>query len=276
MKRRDLISTLGLSVFGAGIPAAKANAQSRSGRYSGTTLKINIPAHPHYDAMMKILPSFTDQTGIKVHVDRQPTSKLKELQLAELAKPQGTFDLIAYVVMWKGEYVKKGLIHGLEPFFQNSALADPNYDIEDIAPTYLENIGLVGGWRGYLNGPSAKLYGLPYGAETSILAYRKDIFEKLDIHVPATYLELERLLPILRERSGLGALSSRGKIGHQCVHAWLLHLNPMSGKIFDVQWKARFNDRIGVRALKFLETVMQTGPQGATEFGYSEMAESFL
>jgi multiple sugar transport system substrate-binding protein len=140
-------------------------------------------------------------------------------------------------------------------------------------------------WRSLRESEDARYLGLtmprflarlPYGAKTSILAYRRDIFEKQSLNIPNTYYEFETLLPVLRDRTALGALSSRGKIGHQCVHAWLLHLNPMSGKIFDVSWKPRFDDSVGVRALKFLQLVIQTGPAGATEFGYNEMAEAFL
>lgn len=274
MNRRDLLAA---GVVGASMPMRAIHAQTnRYAPFKGTTLNICVPAHPHYDAMVKLLPMFTAETGIKVEVDRQEIPKMKELQLVDLAKPQSSYDLISYVVMWKGEYVKKKLIQPLEPFLKNAALADPDYDMADIVPAYLENLGLVGGWRGYLAGPEAKLYGLPYGAETSILAYRRDVFDKLNLRPPSTYFEFEYLLPLLREKTGMGALSSRGKTGHQCVHAWLLHLNPMSGKVFDVQWRPRFNDLTGVRALKLLDKVIKTGPQGAIEFGYSEAANAFL
>jgi multiple sugar transport system substrate-binding protein len=207
---------------------------------------MSIPAHPHYDAMVKLLPEFTRQTGIKVEVDRLAVPRMKDKQLLEMAKPQGDYDLVCYVVMWKGEYVKKGLVRELEPFLKNAALADPDYDFKDLVPRYVENMGLVGGPKGYLAGPGAKLYGLPYGAETSILAYRRDLFAKHNLQPPQTYDELEKLLPVVREKTGIGALTSRGQAGHQCVHAWLLHLNPMVGYVFDVLWLARFNDAVVV------------------------------
>jgi multiple sugar transport system substrate-binding protein len=122
------------------------------------------------------LLAFTEETGIKVEVDKLAIGRLKEKQLLEMAKPQVDYDLACYIVMWKGEYVAKNLIQPLEPFFKNAALADPTYDMKDIIPIYLENLGLVGGPKGYLAGAGAKLYGLPYGAETSVLAYRRDIF----------------------------------------------------------------------------------------------------
>jgi multiple sugar transport system substrate-binding protein len=276
MERRFLLSRTAAVIGGATISPFSYSQVDRFNRFRGATLNLSIPTHPHYDAMTKMISEFTEISGIRVELDRQPIPKMKELQLADLAKPQSSYDLISYVVMWKSEYVKKNLIQQLEPFFSNKQLADPAFDIKDIAPNYLENLGLVGGWRGYLAGPTAKLYGLPYGAETSILAYRKDIFDKLKLNVPNTYFEFEQLLQILRDKTGIGALTSRAKTGHQCVHAWLLHLNPMGGKVFDVNWRPRFNDRAGVRALQFLQKVIATGPQGILDFSQAEMMQSFL
>lgn len=276
MKRRDILAHTALTVFGAGLPLASSRAQDRFSRYRGQVVNMSIPTHPHYDAMLGLLPEFTRESGIKVEVDRLPIPKMKEKQLVELSKPQSGFDLACYVVMWKSEYVRKNLIQELEPFLKNPALADPAFDMADIAPSYLENLGLVGGWRGYLAGPTAKLYGLPYGAETSILAYRTDIFAKHGLFAPSTYFELEHLLPVLREKAGIAALSSRGQAGHQCVHAWLLHLNPIGGKVFNLDWTARVNDARGLRALELLKLVIATGPKDVVEFDQKAMMNAFL
>lgn len=276
MKRRDFVKNSAISVFGAGLPLSGALAQNRYAKYSGQTVVFSIPAHPHYDAMLKILPQFTKETGIKVETDKLAMGRMKEKQLLEMAKPQGDYDLGCYVVMWKGEYVSKDLIRPLEPFFQNAALADPAYDMKDIVPIYLENLGLVGGPKGYLAGPGAKLYGLPYGAETSVLAYRRDIFAKHNLKVPTTYAEFSALLRVIKDKEGIGALASRGQAGHQAVHAWLLHLNPLGGSVFDEQWRPRFNDKAGVEALKFLQEVVATGPAGIPGYGQGESNTAFL
>lgn len=276
MNRRDLIKTAGLTVFGAALPASGVQAQNRYAKYAGQTVTFSIPAHPHYDAMLKILPQFTQETGIKVEVDKLAMARMKDKQLLEMAKPVGDYDLACYVVMWKTEYVAKKLVQPLEPFFANAALADPAYDMKDVIPVYLENLGLVGGRKGYLAGPGAKLYGLPYGAETSVLAYRRDIFAKHDLQPPQTYEQFAKLLRVIRDKEGIGALTSRGQAGHQCVHAWLLHLNPMGGAVFDDQWKPRFNDTVGVKALKFLQEVVATGPAGIPGYGQGESNTAFL
>ena len=101
----------------------------------------------------------------------------------------------------------------------------------DIIPAYLENIGLVGGKKGYLAGENARLYGIPFGAETSILAYRQDIFDKHQLTPPTSYNELLQTLEYLKSHEPtLYPFTSRGKSGHQITHAWLLHLAPFNGK----------------------------------------------
>ena len=276
MDRRELIKQGAVTVFGAALPFSGALAQSRYAKYAGQTVTMNIPAHPHYDAMTKVIADFTKETGIKVELDRLAIGRLKEKQLLEMAKAQGDYDLACYIVMWKGEYVSKNLVRPLEPFFANPALADPAYDIKDIIPIYLENLGLVGGPKGYLAGPGSKLYGLPYGAETSVLAYRRDIFAKHDLKPPENYEQFTKLLRTIKDKEGIGALTSRGQAGHQCVHAWLLHLNPLGGAVFDDQWRARFNDATGVAALKFLQEVVATGPAGIAAYGQGEANTAFL
>jgi multiple sugar transport system substrate-binding protein len=276
MKRRDFMKSSAITIFGAGLPLSGARSQNRYAKYAGQTVVFSIPAHPHFDAMLKILPQFTKETGIKVETDKLAMGRMKEKQLLEMAKPQGDYDLGCYVVMWKGEYVAKDLIHPLEPFFLNPALADPTYDMNDIVPIYLENLGMVGGPKGYLAGPGAKLYGLPYGAETSVLAYRRDIFAKHDLTPPTNYTEFRALLRVLKDKEGIGALASRGQAGHQAVHAWLLHLNPLGGSVFDDQWRPRFNDTLGVEALKFLQEVVATGPVGIPGYGQGESNTAFL
>ena len=276
MQRKEAIKTIASAVFGASFPVASSWAQDRHAKFRGQSVVINIPSHPHYDVMVKMLPDFTKETGIKVEVDRQPMLHMKPKQLQSMAKAQGDLDLVCYVVMWKSEYVKKNLIQEIAPFLSDKTLADPAYDIKDIIPGYLANIGLVGGPKGYSPGAGAQLYGIPYGAETSILAYRRDIFSKHNLQPPKNYDEFHKLLPILADKEKIGALTSRGQMGHQCVHAFLLHLNPLGGKVFDAQWKPAFNKEAGIKALQFLKDVVDTGPADIPKFSNTEMTNAFL
>ena len=262
----------------AGIAASTALATANPyEEYSGTTLVVNFPAHPHYDAVLQILPEFTEETGIRVEVDQLQYLKMRERQTLELTKPRGDYDLIAYVVFSKADYVFADQLENLARFFMNPKLADPSYDAEDLIDGYVQNIGVAGGKKGYLPGPTGSLFGVPYGSETSVLGYRTDIFEKHGLEVPETYDEMLDLACRIPElEPGMGGMSSRAASGHQASHAFLLHLAPLGGRVLDDQWKPIVNNEAGVAAANALKTIVDCGPEGATSFAFGEALSSFL
>ncbi|MFL2765109.1 MAG: ABC transporter substrate-binding protein [Paracoccaceae bacterium] len=244
-------------------------------KYEGTTIVVSWPALSHFNAAETLVEEFTKETGIEVEIDALQYLKLRDRQLLEMSKSEGDYDVVSWVVMWKGEYVSKGLLTPLSQFYTSGSLVDPLYDIDDIASAYLENGGVVGGHKGYMPGASGALYGVPFGAETSILAYRKDIFEEQDIAVPTTYNELSAAMTKLH-KAGIPALTSRGKTGHQVTAAWLFHLAPLGGKIFDDEWNPVVNSAEAVNAAEFMRHIAKTGPIGIETFGFGEASAAFL
>ncbi|TQM89519.1 extracellular solute-binding protein [Roseinatronobacter monicus] len=244
--------------------------------YAGTTLVVNFPSHPHYNAVMEVLPEFTAQTGINVEVDMLPYLDMRERQTLELTLNEGAYDLIAYVVFSKADYVYADQLENLAKYFMNPRLADPNFDAKDIIDGYLQNIGVAGGEKGYLPGPTGSLFGLPFGSETSVLFYRSDIFEKHGLSVPDTYDELLELACSIPElEPGMGGVASRAASGHQAAHAFLLHLAPLGGRVFDDAWQPRINDAQGVAAAEALKRIVDCGPEGSSAFGPAEAANAF-
>lgn len=245
--------------------------------YKDTTLVVNFPAHPHYNAVMQILPEFTKETGIEVEVDQLPYLKMRERQTLELGQEEGDYDLVAYVVFSKADYVYADQLENLARYFMNPKLADPNYDPDDLIDGYVYNIGFAGGNKGYLQGKTGSLFGVPYGSETSILGYRKDIFEKHGLKVPETYDELLDIACKIPElEPGMGGLSSRAASGHHASHAFLLHLAPLGGRVFDESWNPIVNNEAGVAAAGALKKIVECGPEGAASFGFGEALGSFL
>ncbi len=271
-----MLKTTTIAAISAALMTTTALANPYA-EYEGTTLIVNFPAHPHYDAVMQILPEFTAQTGIEVEVDQLPYLKMRERQTLELAQDEGEYDLIAYVVFSQADYVYADQLENLAKYFMNPALSDPSYDASDLIDGYVYNIGFAGGDKGYLSGATGSLFGLPYGSETSVLGYRKDIFEKHGLDVPQTYEEMLALACQIPElESGMGGLASRAASGHHAAHAYLLHLNPLGGGIFDDQWNPIMNNAEGVAAAEALKQIVDCGPEGATNFGFGEALGSFL
>ena len=157
MKRREVLKAGGIAgiLAAAQFPLIKsAWAQDRYAKYKGTTVVMSVPAHPHYDAMTKILPAFTAETGIKVDLDKIAMGRLKDKQLLEMSKPQGDYDLCCYIVMWKTEYVAKNLVAAAGAVLRQCGAGRPRlrHRRTSSRSTY-ENLGLVGGPKGYLAGP---------------------------------------------------------------------------------------------------------------------------
>jgi len=269
---RTLVCSTGMA-----LAASAAVAGNPYEPYAGTTLVVNFPTTPHYNAVMKILPEFTKDTGILVEVDQLQYLKMRERQTLELTKDVGDYDLIGYVVFSKADYVYADQLENLAKYFMNPKLADPKYDANDLIDGYVANIGIAGGEKGYLPGKTGSLFGLPFGSETSILGYRKDIFEKHGLKVPTTYDELlELACKIPQLEPGMGGLSSRAASGHHASHAFLLHLAPLGGRIFDDDWNPIMNNEAGVAAATALKTIVDCGPEGAQTFGFAEAGAAFL
>jgi multiple sugar transport system substrate-binding protein len=271
-----MLKSLKAAALGTVLMATTALANPYA-EYEGTTLIVNFPAHPHYDAVIQILPEFTKQTGIEVEVDQLPYLTMRERQTLELAQDEGEYDLIAYVVFSKADYVYADQLENLAKYVMNPKLANPSYDADDLIDGYVYNIGFAGGNKGYLEGKTGSLFGVPYGSETSVLGFRKDIFEKHGLEVPQTYedmLEIACKIPELEP--GMGGLASRAASGHHASHAFLLHLAPLGGKIFDDNWNPVMNSAEGVAAAEALKTIVDCGPEGASTFGFGEALGSFL
>ena len=269
-------TTLLAGLAAGGMAIADGHAGNPYADFEGTTLIVNFPSHPHYNAVMEVLPEFTAQTGIEVEVDMLPYLDMRERQTLELALDEGAYDMIAYVVFSKADYVYADQIDNLARYFMNPALADPNYDPEDLIDGYVQNIGVAGGEKGYLPGPTGSLFGIPYGSETSVLYYRTDIFEKHGLDVPTNYDELlEVACQIPELEPGMGGVASRAASGHQASHAFLLHLAPLGGRVFDEAWNPIINNEAGVEAAEALKQIVDCGPAGSSSFGPAEAANAF-
>ncbi len=266
-----------ISVAVGGIIGATIAVANPYAPYKGQTIVANFPAVPHYDAIMKIIPEFTKETGIRVEVDRLSYMKMRQKQTLELTKSKGEYDIISYVVFSKADYVYADQLENLAKYFMNPKLSDPNWDAEDLIDGYVSNIGVAGGKKGYLPGKTGSLYGLPLGSETSVLGYRKDIFDKHNLKVPTTYDEMLDIACKIKDlEPGMGGLSSRAASGHHASHAFLLHLAPLGGRIFDDNWNPTMNSEAGVKAAQALKDIVHCGPEGAATFGFAEMADAFL
>jgi multiple sugar transport system substrate-binding protein len=277
-RRTALKATLGSALTTVlPLPYAARAAGTDWSKLKGQTIVINWPSHPHYDIAKKLIPEFTAATGIKVELDEMQYLRMKDAQVLQMSKPQGDYDVIVYVIMWKTEYVQRGFLTELAPLFADESLQMKDYNKDDIITAYYEGLGLVGGPRGYLPGPGAKLYGVPYGAECSVLAYRKDIFARHDLAPPKTYDDLLASARTIKEKEpGMGGLAQRAQAGHQVTAGWLMHLTPYEGLVIDDKFEPRVSDPAAIKATEVYKELIDTGPAGGASFDFGQCINSFL
>ena len=253
-----------------------AHSQDYS-KFKNTQIIVNFPAHPHYDIAIDLLPEFTKETGIIVKVDQLQYQTMRAKQALELTKPIGDYDLLAYVVTSRPDYVKSKKLYPLAQFFNNPTLRMQNYNMTDFIPAYINTIGVHNHHKNPRTTITDNLYGLPFGAETSILGYRSDILKKHNLKPPTTYPELLHQACFLHlKETGVAGITSRGASGHQLTHAFLLHLAPLGGRILDKNMKPILNNAIGINAAQTLKKLLSCSPYGANAFGFGEMKTAFL
>ncbi len=283
LSRRQTIKGLGAASLFAGLAGSAALSTAALAqavgwaKLKGQSIRVFWPDTPHFVLAKTLLPDFTAATGIKVELDMRPPSALRAAAREDLSRPFGSYDVVAYDSLWKTEFARRRYLADLEPLFKNADLAMPGYDLTDIVKSYLEGLGVAGGRRGYLTGPGAKVYGLPYSAECSVLGYRGDLFEKHKIAVPKTYDDLLAAIATVRQKEpGIGGLAARAKSGSEATTGWLMHLSPHGGSVIDDAFLPHVADQEAVEATRAYKLIVETGPAGTATFDGAAMTSAFL
>lgn len=139
-----------------------------------------------------------------------------------------------------------------------------SYDTNDLLKPVREGLSSDG-----------KLYAVPFYAESSMLYYRKDLFEKAGITVPEqpTYPQIrEWASKIHNPQQGIYGMCLRGKPGWGENMAFLTTLvNTYGGQWFDMKWNPTINTPAWKEAISYYVDLMQKyGPPGASSNGFNE------
>ncbi|MDD9858097.1 MAG: ABC transporter substrate-binding protein, partial [Gammaproteobacteria bacterium] len=100
MSRRSFLtrmSRLGIGAAAAGgvlsSVANRAMAQDFNWRkHEGKTIKVLLPKHPYATYLTRIIPAFTELTGIRVEHDTLPEGPFFEKKTSELNTRSATYD----------------------------------------------------------------------------------------------------------------------------------------------------------------------------------------
>jgi len=290
-----LIGTMGMvgaSVLLAGgkqeatKPAAGAEMAGFSWtRFEGTTVVANFPAHLAYDRWIELIPEFEAKTGMKVEVDKMQYMRMRDKQLLEFSKTRGDYDVISMVgPLQKTEYAVAGHLFPLEDFIANPDLTFEGYDYDDFIKAYIDVQGKVcldcKGTDIYLGGgpgSDTHQYAVPASSETSLFAYRKDLFEDAGFEAPDTWDDVYKQAEYFYNNvDGVYGLTMRGQSGHQAGAAWLNFADPWGAKIFDDEWNLAFTSPESIDVLYFIKQMVDWGPPGIGSYDVGMADNAFL
>ena len=122
---------------------------------------------------------------------------------------------------------------------------------------------------------NGKLYGLPFYAESAMTYYRKDLFQKAGITMPAapSYAEIRQFADKITDKANqVYGMCLRGKPGWGENMAYVTALvDAEGGQWFDAAWKPTIDTAPWKTALTYYDGILKAdGPPGASSNGFNE------
>ncbi|CCK30982.1 substrate binding protein [Streptomyces davaonensis JCM 4913] len=227
----------------------------------GDSINVLMVNNPQMVELQKLAPHFTEETGIKVNFTVLPENDVRDKISQDFANQAGQYDVATLSNYEIPIYARNDWLKEMDSYVAK----DPAYDEQDV----------LGPMRESLTGDDGKLYGQPFYGESSFLMYRKDIFEKEGLTMPAhpTWQQVADLAArVDGAEPDMKGICLRGLPGWGEVMAPLTTVvNTFGGTWFDKDWNARLDSPEWEKATKFyVDLVREHGESGAAQAGFAE------
>ncbi len=258
-RRSVLKSAAGVLLAGGAVLASALPAAAQDMPFAGQRLSVLMVGHPTSDAIQKMLPDFTEATGIEVELEIIPESDATPKMLLEFSAGSGRYDVVENNTIMLPGFVESGYVAPLDELKDQY---DEFVDLNDLVPRYLET-----------NRVNDTLYGLPVFGESTFLMYRKDLFEEYGIKVPETFDEIEAAAQAIEDNTDgeITGITMRGQQGIQGVYVWASYLWGMGGSFLTEDGQSALDSPEAVSALEaFAKVLNDYGPVGVANMGWEE------
>ncbi|WP_041993557.1 MULTISPECIES: ABC transporter substrate-binding protein [unclassified Streptomyces] len=262
-RRRGLYVRVGagaaLAALLAGCSGAGGGGSSSGG---GDTINVLMVNNPQMVELQKLTASnFTKETGIKVNFTVLPENDARDKFTQDFSNQAGQYDVATISNFEVPFYAKNGWLQPLDGYVAK----DKAFDQGDILKPLQES----------LTAKDGKLYAEPFYGESSMLMYRKDIFDQKKLTMPPnpTWDQVADLAAKADgAKPGLKGICLRGLPGWGEVIAPLTTVvNTMGGTWFDKDWNAKVNSPEFKKATQFyVDLVRKHGEAGAPQSGFAE------
>jgi sorbitol/mannitol transport system substrate-binding protein len=236
---------------------------SSSGSKSVSVLMVGNPQMVDIQKLTK--STFTKDTGIKVNYTVLPENELRDKVTQDVATGAGQYDVATVGAYEVPIWAKNKWLNPLDKYADQGS-----FDQGDL----LEPITKL------LSGEDGKLYSIPFYGESSFLMYRKDIFAKKHLKMPAnpTWPQVASLAAkVDGAQPGMKGICLRGLPGWGEQGGPLTTVvNTFGGTWFTKDWKAQVDAPPFKQAVNFyVNLIKQHGEPGAAQAGFTECLNDF-
>ncbi|MBE8521609.1 sugar ABC transporter substrate-binding protein [Amycolatopsis sp. H6(2020)] len=225
-----------------------------------STLVIAIVSNPQMKDAIALAPEFEKATGIGLKFVSLPENQARAKITASTATEGGEFDVVMISNYEAPQWAANGWLENLEPHMA----ATPGYDESDFIPSIKTSLS-------YQN----QMYAVPFYGESSFLAYRKDLFDKAGLTMPAkpTWPQIADFAAKLDDKAaGVAGICLRGKPGWgESLAPFTTVANTFGAQWFDKDWNAKLTSPEFTQAANFyVNLIREHGEVGASSAGFSE------
>ena len=174
-----MIQRFALAILAALLTAASALAQQK-------TVTIAVVNNPDMIRLKKLSSKFEEKNpDIKLNWVVVEENILRQRVTTDVSQSSGQFDLV-YIGLYETPiFAKRGWLRPLENF-------PAEYDLDDVFKGLRDGLSYDG-----------KLYAIPFNGESSMLMYRKDLFDAKGLSMPdqPTYDDIAKFADALTDKA---------------------------------------------------------------------------
>ncbi len=229
-----------------------------------TTLTIATVNNGDLIVMQKLSKEF-EREHADIHLDWVVLEEkvLREKTTTDAATHGGQYDVVTIGPLEAPIWGRRGWLLPIEDKLS------PDYDLDDLLKPIRDGAS-----------SGNKLYALPFYAESSLTYYRKDLFLKAGLTMPAqpTYEDIARFAKALNNPAqDVYGVCLRGKPGWGENMAYISTVvNTFGGRWFDEAWKPQLDSAEWHDAVAFYVNLLQRyGPPGSSSNGFNESLTLF-
>ena len=249
----------------AGSETTAPAGDTAEGTVEKTTINFMCDSRSEFEKMEKLLPQFTEETGIEVNFTFLQETQLRSKAGLELQADKTDIDVMLLDFLTLPKYVEAGYVEPLDAYFDGSA----TFNEEDFIPTFIDSC----------KGEDGQLYAVPLYQDCSILILRGDLFEKYDLKIPETFDDLMECAKVIDEgEEGVAGIAMRGARGMGVSEwTWPSILCGFGGSYYTDDMKANFNTEEAKNAMQYYKDILTSyGPDGVANYSYTEVQNDIM